>query len=234
MLIFWQGCTSLELGLPRVNSAYTIDLSFTQAEFIGILFLRTWAVWGQSKWVGVGLFTLYVAVGTVICYVMTEFLGSMECELDNPAYELNIWLSFTLCLQVAPIERGCTFLGGSNIESFGWVSLIVFETGERSSPPLVQILTSYNGPQSRWYWCLFGAIRPVSGLLHFRLLNAYANVKMRRASIPTSSMFYMSMVSQGVMRTRRDPLKVPCRLSLLCLSLRFVAFIKCTRRRLQH
>lgn len=30
---------------------------------------------------------------------------------------------------VAPIERGCTFLGGNNIESFGWVSLIVFETG---------------------------------------------------------------------------------------------------------
>lgn len=81
-----QGCMSLELELPRVGS-FLFQCSSIRIDDLkpGILIIRTWAVWGKDKRVIAILFSLFLAAGSVICYVMVRFLGSMECELFDLA-----------------------------------------------------------------------------------------------------------------------------------------------------
>ncbi|KAH7925259.1 hypothetical protein BV22DRAFT_1089416 [Leucogyrophana mollusca] len=85
---------------------YAIGMSLAEI----ILLLRTWAIWGRNRWVGVGL----------IIHAAATFGGV--------AYSTNSYVSSTaFSPSPAPQIRGCFITNGSNILYIDWLLLMIME-----------------------------------------------------------------------------------------------------------
>lgn len=105
-------------------SAWTYLWGIGAAE--AILILRTWAIWGRDKRVGISLAVLFLLLWVVNCYFMSTFLKSLRLAPGHA---------------IAPFQNGCLPVGGNNILYVEFVVLMAFET-------LVLALTLLKGIQS--------------------------------------------------------------------------------------
>ncbi|EKM50592.1 uncharacterized protein PHACADRAFT_263959 [Phanerochaete carnosa HHB-10118-sp] len=103
-----------------------------------ILIIRTWAIWGRDKRIGLGLSAGFLSLWIVNSYFLNKFLNSLRFE---PAQA------------IAPSLQGCLPVAGGNVLFIDFVLLMVFETvvlgltvfkmvhtSRRSTSPLVRSL----------------------------------------------------------------------------------------------
>ena len=95
-----------------------------------VLIIRTWAVWGRDKRIGLGLFAAFLALWITNSYFLNSFVKSMECTsyssidlLASVAYKC--YGSHACANDCAAVERA-----GENILFVDYILNMVFETSE--------------------------------------------------------------------------------------------------------
>jgi len=78
-----------------------------------ILIIRTWAIWGRDKRIGLGLCAGFLSLWIVNSYFLNKFLTSLQFE---PAQAIS------------PSLKGCLPIAGGNVLFIDFVLLMVFET----------------------------------------------------------------------------------------------------------
>ncbi|KAL4244104.1 hypothetical protein ABKN59_010731 [Abortiporus biennis] len=78
-----------------------------------VLIMRTWALWGENKWIPISLGSLGVIALAGACFVVEIFLRT---------------ITFIFVDDLSPLLRGCFVSGGSKLVYVDFIILIIFET----------------------------------------------------------------------------------------------------------
>ncbi|TFL06115.1 hypothetical protein BDV98DRAFT_652765 [Pterulicium gracile] len=93
-----------------ISTAWMFILGIGLTEFV--LVYRTWALYDNSKPLGVALLIYFLAFWIAICYGLSRFLDSLRFLID-PNFPLP----------------GCIIIDASDHLAFDWILLMVFESG---------------------------------------------------------------------------------------------------------
>lgn len=102
--------------------------------FVVILIIRTWAIWGRNKIVGIGLLVLLCGLWIVSSFYLSRFLRSFHCESHLPHDFLGRFIesicAVVLAKTISPSLTGCVITGSGDELYISFVVLMLFESSE--------------------------------------------------------------------------------------------------------
>jgi len=128
---FIFGGGSLAESEPRLDDSFITYYTYTHSLIYWVvLVFRTWAIWGQSRKVAIGLAVLFVVVVAPLAYLTEVGLTSVKCSLLS-TFPVHYWNVIVVAESPVPHIQSCFVITNHDITIlWDYIVILAFETGK--------------------------------------------------------------------------------------------------------